>query len=200
MSGSDLALYAVPFLVPGFISYCVMSRLVILRRRDDLSSVLHYLCLTIFNCLIWFVPMWKSVQHEWWNASLVWTMVLYASIVLVSPVAIGLLPGAAVQKRWFEKAVNKVGLACVDPAPAACDWVFANTRPEWAIVTLKSGIRFYGVYRFASSDPAERDIFLDEVYRGSDDGDWETVPSSAGVLMRGDEIVSVEFKRAQSGG
>ncbi|HUV05128.1 MAG TPA: DUF6338 family protein [Armatimonadota bacterium] len=195
----EVTLYTAVFVLPGFVIYSVVSKLVILGRRNQSTSVLSFLVLTVVNYAIWFIPLRNSITHKWFKVSPGWTELFYILVMLVSPALIGLLMGAAIQKRWLEKLLDQMKLASVDPTPTAWDWVLANKGQEWVIVTLKNGIILYGVHRFASSDPAERDVFLDEVYQVGSDGRWEPVPDSSGVLIKGDEIVSIEFKRSNAG-
>ena len=103
------------------------------------------------------------------------------------------LAGVANQRRWVNTALNHFGINTVDPVPTAWDWVFGTKEREWVIVTLNTGKILYGVYRFASSDPAERDIFLEETWTVEDNGEWKLVDRSGGVLIRGNTIVTVEF-------
>jgi hypothetical protein len=65
----------------------------------------------------------------------------------------------------------------------------------FVMVTLTSGERVAGLFgakSFASSDTAERDLYLEEEY--SVDGDrWETRPAKVGVLIPVKEVRYIEF-------
>ena len=65
-------------------------------------------------------------------------------------------------------------------------------------MTLKDGSRVYGLYglqSYAGDDPAERDLYLEVQFRPTDTGDWAPVEDSGGVLVKGDQIALIEFKK-----
>jgi Family of unknown function (DUF6338) len=73
-------------------------------------------------------------------------------------------------------------------------------RRMFLMVTLTSDERiagFFGIRSFASSDPGERDLYLEEEYTVSDDGSWESRSDKVGVLIPGKEIRYVEFWEPQ---
>ena len=50
----------------------------------------------------------------------------------------------------------------------------------------------YDVQSFASSDPSERDIFIEKVYEIQEDGPWKDV-GDKGILIRPSEVRYIEF-------
>ena len=46
---------------------------------------------------------------------------------------------------------------------------------------------------FASSDPSDRDLYLEQIYKIEDDGLWQPVPMNRGVWIRGEAIRTIEF-------
>jgi hypothetical protein len=83
------------------------------------------------------------------------------------------------------------------PISRVWDVVFGQRQEYWIIAHLKGGRRIGGVYSkrsFTSSSPAPPEIFLEEVWDLNECGLFtEAVPSSAGILILGDEIVCLEF-------
>jgi hypothetical protein len=68
------------------------------------------------------------------------------------------------------------------------------------LVTLADGSTVAGIFSarsFASSDAAERDLFLEQLYRVEDDGPWQPVPMNRGVWIRGEAIRAIEFLQFQ---
>ncbi len=79
----------------------------------------------------------------------------------------------------------------------AWDWYFSQQRPVWAVVTLKSGARIYGLFgknSFAGNDPERRDLYLEATYRVLANGEWAPNEDTGGVLVLGDQIAFVEFR------
>ena len=120
-------------------------------------------------------------------------VILWLAILFVGPVICGILLGIGAQKNWIRLAFRAVHLNLVHPTPTAWDWKFGLRREEWVLVTLKNGTKFAGFVgqnSFMSSDPAERDIFIEKVYDIDDDDQWQARNSSA--LIVGGEISTVE--------
>ena len=66
---------------------------------------------------------------------------------------------------------------------------------QWVLVTLKDGTRFAGFCgpeSFISSDPGERDIYIQWVYDIDDENNW-SLRGLHGVLIAAGEIQTVEF-------
>lgn len=80
----------------------------------------------------------------------------------------------------------------------AWDAYFSQHKPAWLLVTLKDGTYVYGFFgkkSFASDDPDCRDLFLETAYEQLPDGQWAPLRDTAGVLIMGDEISRIEFRK-----
>lgn len=118
---------------------------------------------------------------------------------ILVPIATALVFVVADQRRWVNKLADKVGIATVDPSPSGWDYFFSKRESVFVIVGLKDGSRvagFFGPNSMASSDPAAKDIYLEEVFRlsGKDGEPWESVDRSRGILVPHSEIQFVEFR------
>ena len=82
------------------------------------------------------------------------------------------------------------------PVIAAWDYTFARLRGDhFVMVTLSDGSTvggIYGSHSFASSDPTERDLFLQEIY-DVDDGSWSKRPEHQAILIPSKEIKHVQI-------
>jgi Family of unknown function (DUF6338) len=64
------------------------------------------------------------------------------------------------------------------------------------LVELKDGSTvagFFGTRSFASADPEERDIFIEQVYHIDADSTWHPMKNGHGTLIAQGEIRSVDF-------
>lgn len=81
--------------------------------------------------------------------------------------------------------------------PKAWDYVFGKHDPFWIIVHLKNDHKIGGRFdlkSFASSHPAEEQIYLEEVwYLGDDDQFLCPVEHSRGIIIMNNEIRAVEL-------
>jgi hypothetical protein len=51
----------------------------------------------------------------------------------------------------------------------------------------------FGKNSFASSEPSERDLYLERVYQFSEDNPWQPVAKTSGILIKAEEIRYIEF-------
>ena len=66
---------------------------------------------------------------------------------------------------------------------------------QWVLVTLKDDTKFVGLCgqgSFISSDPTERDIYIEQVYDMDDESNWSW-PGRKGVLIGPGEVKTIEF-------
>jgi hypothetical protein len=100
------------------------------------------------------------------------------------------------QNNAIRKVLLHLGFNPVHVVPTSWDWKFSGTRPSWVLVTLNDGsaVRgFFGSRSFASSEPAERDLYIQEVFRENEHGDWVPIERTGGILLRADSIKHIEF-------
>jgi hypothetical protein len=182
------------FIVPGLVIVYVRSRFISGRMPSHAENVLGYLVLSLlyYSIVLPFIAQALNLREPWIARAAAWTM-----LTLVGPALFGLLLGVWAQKEWGVWLANKIGLSTIHVIPAAWDWRFSKMPRGgmFVMVTLTSGERVAGLFgtkTFASSDTAERDLYLEEEY--SVDGDnWETRPARVGILIPVKEVRYIEF-------
>ena len=78
------------------------------------------------------------------------------------------------------------------------DWdhVWGNSKYGWVGLLLRGGSKVYGYWDYnseASWDVEHRDIYLSSVFEVDADGNWSEVPKTGGILVNGDDIVSIHL-------
>lgn len=187
---------ALAFLVPGFIWYSVMTAFVPRRVESKELSLLRFLTLSCINFAIWFWLAYLVVTSDLFLKSRGWTAAAWAIITLVSPLTLGAVSGRCSQSEIFRNFLQRIGFNTIHPIPTSWDYFFSNTRPVWVLATLKDGSKvagFFGSESFASDEPNERDIYIQEVYKIPQEGAWERIKNNKGILIKGDHIKHVEF-------
>lgn len=192
-------LLALTFIVPGFLIYSVLSLFTV--RRTEIKEVLflRYLSFSTLNLVVCLVPIYgiiksKLVENNPWLAFLA-----FFGMCFVSPLLLGLLISLADNYKWLEKLFTKGEMAPMSATPSAWDEKFkqaAKSGGRYLLVYLKDGSEVagdYGSKGVASTDPLERDIYLDKLYKLDDNEQWVLQPCSDGVLIKGDMIQAVEF-------
>ena len=180
------------FLVPGFVVLFVRSQFVTGRRPDRSTTALSYLVVSLIYYALTF-PFVDFVLSAETPGKI--RVAAWFALIIVGPAVLGLALGVNVQKDLFRRALQRCGLNPVHATPTAWDWKFGDMAPQWVLVTLKDGTRFAGfcgLGSFMSSDPAERDIYIERIYDVDDENNWNPRGEN-GVLIFAGEIQTIEF-------
>lgn len=180
------------FLVPGFIVLFVRSQFVTGRSPARSTTVLSYLIVSIiyYALALPFIGFVLSEETRGVGQVLAWF-----ALIVIGPAILGLALGVNVQKDWLRRALQWCRLNPVHVVPTAWDWKFGGMTPQWVLVTLKDGTRFAGFCgseSFMSSDPAERDIYIERIYDVDYENNWNPRGEN-GVLISAGEIQTIEF-------
>ena len=93
----------------------------------------------------------------------------------------------------------KIKIRTIHTTPTAWDYLFSKQESGFVIVTLIDDQKLYGWYSsqsFTSSDPDERDIFIEKGYR-IDGEKWTLDEQSQGFYIAKDQIKVIEFKKGE---
>ena len=152
----------VAFLAPGLIVLFVRSQFVTGRIASDLGVVPYVVVSVIYYALAYpFIEIVRSISDPGFGRLLSWF-----GLIFVGPAALGLLLGVNIQKDLFRRMLQRCGLNLVHAIPTAWEWKFSSMPPQWVLVTLKDGTRFAGYCgpeSFISSDPTERDMYIEQI-------------------------------------
>lgn len=180
------------FLVPGFVVLSVRSQFLTGRSPTLSATALSYLTISIiyYALVLPFVDLVLSVQEPGYVKAASWF-----ALIFIGPALFGLFLGVCAQKDLFRNLLQRCGLNPVHVMPTAWDWKFGRMTAQWVLVTLKDGTRFGGLCgsdSFVSSDPSERDIYIQWIYDINDDKKW-TARGENGVLITAGTIQTIEF-------
>ena len=105
--------------------------------------------------------------------------------------------GIIKQKGYVEKIFEKLKIKSIHHIPTSWDYCFSEQKSLWVIITLKSGKIIYGLFgenSFASSDPYERDIYIEKIYNVDKNMKWvDNEGRSEGIYIAKEEIDTIEF-------
>jgi hypothetical protein len=196
----DAVLFTVIFLIPGFVFRASLSMFLPRRAVSPEVQKLEFLTLSCLNNALWIwllVPLFVGdyLHSHPLSASLALLMP-----VLISPTVLALAIGRSCQRTWATRFLGVVGIRLVRVIPTAWDYYFSRELASWVIVTLRDSSHVYGKFgaqSFAGDDPAERDLYLEAQYRLSESGAWLPVDSSGGILLKADQIATIEFIRME---
>ena len=192
----DGVLYAVSFLVPGFIWSVVLS--VRLPRRTQPSEFkwLEFLTLSCINHVLWIWLLVFVFAGSFLRDHPLASGLLLLLPILVSPLVLGILSSTLHEREWPKRLLGRLGFAADQFVPTAWDHHFFRRLPYWVIVTLCDGSSvagFFGEESFAGDDPGERDLYIEKVFRIVK-GDWMPIADSRGILVKSAQIAAIEFR------
>jgi hypothetical protein len=181
---------ALTLIVPGLIILFMRGQFLTGRAGKHADAMLSYFTVSAIY-LTGALPAfgWLAGRDNI-AASLAW-----AALVFAGPAVFGVMLGVNARRNYGRRLLRWIGLNPVHPVPAAWDWKFGDTSGSYVIVTLTDGkmiCGYCGEASFASSDPAERDVYIEKVYQLAEDGTWED-PGPRSMLIKAAEIRFVEF-------
>lgn len=188
-NADKLALFLV-FFLPGFISMKVYDLLVPGEKRDASKSLLEAVSYSTLNfaALFWLIAILQT--GDFYHRH----FVLYSlSVVAIMVVVPACWPFAFLAlSAW-----RPVGKHFVHPIQKPWDFVFGKHEPFWIIVHLRNGQKvggYFGDKSFASSNPANEQIYMEEVWLLNENGQFlRLVENSRGILIMNEDIRAVEF-------
>lgn len=182
--GIQIFLY---FFIPGFISVKVYDLLVPGDERDFSKSLYDTLAYGALNfaSLSWAYFLIYDNKVSGFGLYVFLTFAL-----LIVPM---LWPLALLKVMSWDRISKFI----VHPIKKPWDYVFGKKRSYWIIITLKDGIKIGGRYdtrSFASSYPAEEQIYLEELWiLGPNNEFTKPLERSKGMIISKDNILTLEF-------
>jgi hypothetical protein len=202
IDGIEVLFYTLGFLVPGYVLYIVLAAFVPQRAEQTELSFLKFLLFSCINYAVWSWLIYLVAVNPiaFFSNHPLRTAVAWFAIIFLGPVLLGFLLGLNSQRRFTRNLLQKLGIALIHEIPTAWDYVFSSMartgRGVWILVTLVDGSTvagWFGGKSFASDVAGERDLFIETVYNTLDDGTWQPMGKSEGILIKGNEIRYIEF-------
>jgi hypothetical protein len=180
------------FFVPGFISLKVYDLLVPREYRDFSRSLFEAVGFSSLNYAV-LLPVIIPIHLDTFpNEHPFWYYLFLFLIVGVFPILWPIL--------FYWISTSSLGARfIVHPMRKPWDYVFGKRQAYWVIVHLRDGRRIGGRFdrkSFASSFPADEQIYIEEVWRLDTEGKFKPngkVERSQGIIVLRDEILAVEF-------
>lgn len=182
------------FLIPGFIARGVLSSIYPTSEPSEVRLVLTAIALSCINYGLWswlLVLAWKGAWYE----GAIPLALLAVLILFLSPVVFTLAVGSFMRTDAFRKMRETFGIR--HPTPESWDYFFGKGLPCWVIATLKSGRvigGYYGTDSFASSFPAEEDLYLEKLCDMTPDGRLNGIAAlTLGGIIRMEDVQLLEL-------
>ena len=181
------------FIVPGFVASRAYRLFITEKAKPEFRLLLEWLT----GSVLVFGPSLLVVRASFANidaqpkTAATWLFVE----LLALPAVLGAAAGMLMRLDLVAKLLARVGV--IHPTPTAWDYYFGKREPCYVLITLEDGHRVGGLWHeksFASSDPDERDIYLEITWQVNSRGEFDKpIQGTKGILVPGSRIRQVEF-------
>ncbi|SRR6056297_3657536 len=193
---ADKLIIFIAFVIPGFISIKVYELVCPGTPKDTSKQLIDAVAYSCINYALLFWPIQLVEKSDLSSNHPNLYSIFYLSVLFVAPVAWVLLWQFLRTSKIFQKFAPH-------PTQKPWDFVFSQRKPYWVKIILNDGTKIagrYAGYSFASSSPAEEQIYLEESWILNEKLGFERPKKrSAGVIVMANEISHVELFQYQEG-
>jgi len=176
----------IAFVIPGFISIKCYE-LFFPSSKDASDKLIDAVSYSSINYALLILPI-TIVEKSSIKATCPLT---YIFVFLLAPIIWVIVWKHLRTSQFFQKNMPH-------PTLKPWDFVFAQQKPYWIKVTLKNGTTIAGLYAdksFASSTPAQEQIYLEQTWVLNANGGFERAKNdTAGVIILSNEISHIELR------
>lgn len=178
------------FFIPGFISIKIYDLIVPSERRDFSKAIYEAIGFSALNfaVLSWLIILIHSANYSTVHKG--WYIFFIMIILFVCPILWPII-------YLYLSTQTLIAKHVIHPIQKPWDYVFGKREPFWIIAHLKDGKTIAGKYdtdSFASSYPAEEQIYLEELWHVDKQGRFmKAIERSKGVIISGRDISALEF-------
>ena len=161
----DIVFYTAVFVLPGFIINSIIDAMNPPKKHNDGIYLLKCIGLSLVSCGVW-CWLYKIIL-ECDKLPTLWHWVLLALTSVIGSSVLGIIIAVIKQFQCIDRILSKLKIKTIHTTPTAWDYLFFNQGESFIIVTLTDDTKLYGWYSsasFTSSDPDERDVFVEIGY------------------------------------
>ena len=181
------------FFLPGFISVKTYQFLIATEKIEFSKAIFETIGYSILNYILMSWLIWLNLKEDWMFINSIWFYLSTFITLIITPIIWPLIIYLVLRSEWIKKFI------VIHPIKSAWDSFFHKRESYWVIVHLKDGRKIGGKYSknsFVSSFPRKEEIYLETVWKLNNDGSFESeINGTRGILILGDEIMAIEFKK-----
>lgn len=178
------------FVIPGFITLKTYGLLAATGHRESSQQLIDAVAYSCINYAILAFPILALESSNAKETAPYWYIGAWAVFLLVVPVALACA-------FWKLRATDFFQKTLPHPVGKPWDYFFAQRRQLWVVVTFKDGRKVGGLFgskSFASSHPYPPELYLEDAWLVNEDDGLERIrTATAGILITGSEISTIEF-------
>lgn len=186
-------LVIIAFVMPGFITNRIMSFISPGQEQNASSTLLTAISLSCFNYAV-SAPLFVLFRLNGWFTHVIPSVILAFAVFLVVPFGLGVVIPLILRSERTRGLREKLGVPHM--TAKAWDRFFETSTNCWVIVHLTDGSKvagWFGDNSFASSFPAEEDIYLEQTCTLTPEGELgEWKEGSRGIILRMENVRTLE--------
>jgi len=186
----DKLILFIAFVIPGFISIKIYDLLVPTTKVDSSKMIIDAVAYSSVNYALLTIPILSVETSDLRTMHPTCYALFYFIVLFIAPTIWAILWKWLRTREFFQKNAPH-------PTLKSWDFVFSQRKPNWIKITLKDGSQVAGKYAsrsFASSYPAEEQIYLEETWILNERGGFDRPKKRTdGVIVMSGEIRCVEL-------
>lgn len=192
----DTVLFTVICVAPGYYMAKIIDAINPTEKKEFYSTSVRWIVLSLLNLSysMWLFKLLSSFKNL--SNTLFW-LILPLGVSFIGSI-LALLLAWFKHKQILRILFKKSKISPTHSIPYAWDYAFHNSFSHFIVVTLIDGSQIFGWYStnsIASSEPDQRDIFIEKTYSYNDT--WKEIEPSEGIWIRGDQIRAIEFLKGE---
>lgn len=187
----DKLILFIAFVIPGFISIKCYELAFPSSEKGSSERIIDAISYSSINYALLIFPITSIESSNIKNSCPFLYYIFYILVFFIAPIIWVILWKYIRTRDFFQKNAPH-------PTSKPWDYVFSQRRQYWVKVVLKDGSVIAGRYAdksFASSTPAQEQIYLEETWMLNNNGGFERAKNNtAGVIILSSEISHIELR------
>ncbi len=187
----DKLILFIAFVIPGFISIKCYELVFPGNEIKSSDRLIDAICYSSINYGLLAFPIMYFENSGIKSHCPLLNYAFYIFVLFIGPIIWVLIWKHIRTRDFFQKNAPH-------PTQKPWDYVFSQRKPYWIKVTLKNGdiiAGWYGNNSFASSSPAQEQIYLEQTWKLNNNGGFERpTNNTAGVIILSSEISHIELR------
>ena len=190
-------MYTLKYVIPGYIILEIIRMITPSSKKTETEIVVQSIGYSILNYSIWSFVF--SLLEISFSNNTILLKVMQSVALILTGIITGVCIAVIKKKNIMGRILGLLKIDTTNSIPTSWDYVFSKYEPYWLEIGVSDGTVIRGLFydnSFASSEPGEKDIYLEELYEKKEDS-WEKVRQTKGVWINHNEIRYIKFYKCE---
>ena len=190
-------MYTLKYVIPGYIILEIIRMITPSSKKTETEIVVQSIGYSILNYSIWSFVF--SLLEISFSNNTILLKVMQSVALILTGIITGVCIAVIKKKNIMGRILGLLKIDTTNSIPTSWDYVFSKYEPYWLEIVVSDGKVIRGLFydnSFASSEPGEKDIYLEELYEKKENS-WEKVRQTKGVWINHNEIRYIKFYKCE---